>query len=449
MSGSTAGLVLVWAAIWAVLALALAAGEAACREVSRTAAAEAAATGRRRAVAVLALVTQEERTIGALAFGRIFAEFVAVGCLTLVLTGVLGPSWTAVAVLHAIALVLAVIAVRTGVRSVGRAHPMRVLRAGTGLYTGVVRVCGPLVAARPDLGEDEDLQDVVEMVNESDAIEEEDRELIRSVAELGETIAREVMVPRTDMITVARRTPLRKALALFLRSGYSRIPVTGSSPDDLVGVVYLKDVVRRLNADPAAVDLPVVEVARPAIFVPESKPVDDLLRQMQATHSHIAMVVDEYGGIAGLVTIEDALEEIVGELTDEHDRPEPEIEDLGDGSFRVPARLPVDELGELFGLDIDDDVVDTAGGLLAKALGKVPLPGSAGEALGLWLVADRVEGRRKQLATLIVTPVDPGEAETTTNGRPEPRPNGRPEPRPNGRPEPRPARTDFDPKGRP
>ena len=150
------------------------------------------------------------------------------------------------------------------------------------------------------------------------------------------------------------------------------------------------------------------------VFVPESKPVDDLLREMQAGSSHIALVVDEYGGIAGLVTIEDALEEIVGELTDEHDRSGPEVEDLGDGSYRVPSRLPVDELGELFDLDLEDDDVDTVGGLLAKALGKVPLVGATAEVAGLVLTAARVEGRRKQVATLLVrqtgsTPsTDPG-----------------------------------------
>jgi CBS domain containing-hemolysin-like protein len=143
------------------------------------------------------------------------------------------------------------------------------------------------------------------------------------------------------------------------------------------------------------------------VFVPESKPVDELLRELQDGSSHMAMVVDEYGGIAGLVTIEDALEEIVGELTDEHDPTAPVVEDLGGGVFRVPARLGRDELGELFGLEVEDDDVDTAGGLLAKALGKVPLLGSAGDIHGLHLVADRVEGRRRRLATVLVSQVLP------------------------------------------
>jgi CBS domain containing-hemolysin-like protein len=180
-----------------------------------------------------------------------------------------------------------------------------------------------------------------------------------------------------------------------------------------------------LQDGPEADARPVAGVARPAIFVPESKPVDDLLREMQASSSHIAMVVDEYGGIAGLVTIEDALEEIVGELTDEHDRPEPEVEDLGEGVLRVPSRLGVEELGELYGLDLDDDDVDTVGGLLAKSLGKVPLPGSSAVVHGLRLEADRVGGRRKQLATVLVARVAaPDEpAEQPADRRPDPRPD--------------------------
>ncbi|NEB06433.1 CBS domain-containing protein, partial [Streptomyces sp. SID13726] len=250
------------------------------------------------------------------------------------------------------------------------------LLALSGLLTGIVAATRWLtrLAPAPDSAAHErERQDMVDRVNESDVIEEEERELIRSVFELGSTLTREVMVPRTDMVTTSRDTPLRKTLSLFLRSGFSRIPVTGTSADDLVGVAYFKDVVRVLQGGPGTDARPVGDVARAAIFVPESKPVDDLLREMQASSSHIAMVVDEYGGIAGLVTIEDALEEIVGELTDEHDRPEPEVEDLGEGVLRVPARLGVDELGELFGLDLDDDDVDTVGGLLAKTLGKVPL----------------------------------------------------------------------------
>jgi CBS domain containing-hemolysin-like protein len=225
------------------------------------------------------------------------------------------------------------------------------------------------------------------------------------------------MVPRTDMVTSMAATPLPKALALFLRSGFSRVPVVGESVDELLGVAYFKDVVRVLNHSQDGQTRTLGEVMRPATFVPESKAVDDLLREMQGASSHMALVVDEYGGIAGLVTIEDALEEIVGELTDEHDSVAPEIEEIEPGTFRVPARLALDELGELFDLDVDDDEVDTAGGLLAKALGKVPLAGATADITGLHLVADRIEGRRKQLASILVRRSDAGERDTTQERR--------------------------------
>ncbi|MFC8923700.1 hemolysin family protein [Cellulosimicrobium sp. NPDC057127] len=411
MSGGPVALLAALTVVTAVLAAALSAGEAAVLRVSRAAVLEATADDAgvsagarsRRTLALLADPAAAARSIG---FVRVVAEVAAVACLTLLVAAWLDPWWQVLLVALVVSVVVGLVVVRASPRSLGRRHAVRVLlslSAPLAVLVGATRWLTRLAPA-PDAGAHErELRDMVDRVNESQVIEDEERELIRSVFELGSTLAREVMVPRTDMVTTPRDTPLRKVLALFLRSGFSRVPVTGTSADDLVGVAYFKDVVRVLDAAPGDRDRPVGDVARPAIFVPESKPVDDLLREMQASASHIAMVVDEYGGIAGLVTIEDALEEIVGELTDEHDRPEPEVEDLGDGRLRVPARLGVDELGALFDLGLDDDDVDTAGGLLAKALGKVPLPGSSAEVHGLLLEADRVQGRRKQLATLVAS----------------------------------------------
>jgi len=414
VSGEPVALLAALTVLTVVLAAALSAGEAAVLRVTRAAVAEASGDddasipprpSGRRALALLADPAATARSIG---FVGVVAEVAAITCLTLLVAAWLGPWWQVLLVALAVSVVVGLLVVRVSPRSLGRRHAVRVLLGLSGFLTGVVAATRWLtrLAPVPDSGAHlRELQDMVDRVNESKVIEEEERELIRSVFELGSTLTREVMVPRTDMVTTSRETPLRKTLTLFLRSGFSRIPVTGTSADDLVGVAYFKDVVRVLQDGPETDARPVSEVARPAIFVPESKPVDDLLREMQASSSHIAMVVDEYGGIAGLVTIEDALEEIVGELTDEHDRPEPEVEDLGEGVLRVPSRLNVDELGELFGLDLDDDDVDTVGGLLAKALGKVPLPGSSAVAHGLRLEADRVEGRRKQLATVLVARV--------------------------------------------
>ncbi len=392
----TAALLVLVAVALAVSAL-LGLGEGALRRVPRAQGLEAQAAGRPWAARVLRLLEDEAQTLAGLAVTRLFAEILAVTSLTLVLARTGLAAWAVVVLVLALAG-LAGVLVRLGPRRLGRRHPLGALAATSGLLLAV----RPVGAVMPTLETSPELEDIVELVEESEGFEAEEGELVRSVLELGDTITREVMVPRTEMITVDAATPLRKALTLFLRSGFSRVPVVGESADDLQGVLFLKDVVRRLHTQPGSDQLACSQVMRPAVFVPESKPVDDLLREMQASSSHIAMVVDEYGGIAGLVTIEDALEEIVGELTDEHDRREAKVEPLDGGAFRVPARLPLDELGDLFELELDDDDVDTAGGLLAKSLGKVPLAGSSAVVDGLHLEAERVEGRRKQLATLVV-----------------------------------------------
>ena len=231
--------------------------------------------------------------------------------------------------------------------------------------------------------------------------------MIHSVFELGDTISREVMVPRTDVVFIERHKTLRQAMSLALRSGFSRIPVVGEGSDDVLGVAYLKDIIRRTYEYRDAESTETVDsVMRPAVFVPESKPVDELLREMQAQQTHIAIVVDEYGGTAGLVTIEDVLEEIVGEITDEYDVERPLLEDLPDGSVRVSARLHIDELAERFDVDLDDDDVDTVGGLLAKHLGRVPIPGARVQVGGLQLTAEGTQGRRNQLGTVVVRRID-------------------------------------------
>lgn len=380
-----------------VLTALLGLGEGALRRVSRGEVVEAEANGRTWASTALAVLDDEPAALTGLAVARLLAEVLLVASLSLLLAANGLPWW---AVLLAVLLVggLCELLVRVGPRRTGARHPLTALA----LTSTLLLAARPLSRLLPVASPEADVEDIVELVEESEDFEEGEEELVRSVLELGDTLTREVMVPRTQMITVDAETPLRKALSLFLRSGFSRVPVVGESVDDLLGVLYMKDVVRRLHSQPGSDDEPVRSLLRPAVFVPESKPVDDLLREMQRSSSHIAMVVDEYGGIAGLVTIEDALEEIVGELRDEHDRREAQVEDLGGGVFRVPARLPLDELGDLFGVEIEDDDVDSAGGLLAKALGKVPLAGSSATWGPLLLEAERVEGRRKQLATLLV-----------------------------------------------
>jgi len=247
-----------------------------------------------------------------------------------------------------------------------------------------------------------ELRDLVDMAEEALLIESGERQMIHSVFELGDTLVREVMVPRTDMVTMDHDKTLRQAMSLFLRSGFSRIPVLGDGPDDVLGLLYFKDVARRVYGDAKAAKLPVKHHMRPARYTPESKPIDDLLREMQRDQNHFAIVIDEYGGTAGLVTLEDILEEIVGEIDDEYDREAPGVEPLSDGSTRVPATMHVDDLAELFDVTLDEDEVDTVGGLLGKTIGLVPIPGSSGEVAGLSLTAERMAGRRNRIDTVIV-----------------------------------------------
>ena len=220
-----------------------------------------------------------------------------------------------------------------------------------------------------------ELRELVDLAEASAVIESGERKMIHSVFELGDTIAREVMVPRTDVVYIERHKNLRQTMSLFLRSGFSRVPVIGENLDDIVGIAYLKDVVRRDFEQPdVEFTQRVDEVMRPVHWVPESKPVDALLTELQARRQHIAVVVDEYGGTAGLVTIEDVLEEIVGEITDEYDEEEIDVEYLDDGTYRVSSRYPVDDLDELVGIAVHDEDVDSVGGLMAKHLGRVPDP---------------------------------------------------------------------------
>ncbi|HEY5152133.1 MAG TPA: hemolysin family protein, partial [Mycobacterium sp.] len=239
-----------------------------------------------------------------------------------------------------------------------------------------------------------ELREVVDLAQQRGVVADDERRMIQSVFELGDTPAREVMVPRTEMVWIESDKTAGQATSLAVRSGHSRIPVVGENVDDIVGVVYLKDLVQRTYySTNSGRDTSVSDVMRPAVFVPDSKPLDDLLREMQRDRNHMALLVDEYGAIAGLVTIEDVLEEIVGEIADEYDTDEvAPVEELGDNKFRVSARLPIEDVGELYDIEFADDLdVDTVGGLVALELGRVPLPGAEVVSHGLRL---RAEGRR-------------------------------------------------------
>jgi CBS domain containing-hemolysin-like protein len=256
-----------------------------------------------------------------------------------------------------------------------------------------------------------ELREVVDLAQQRGVVADDERRMIQSVFELGDTPAREVMVPRTEMVWIESGKTAGQATSLAVRSGHSRIPVTGENVDDIVGVVYLKDLVgRTYHSDDASRGVKVVDVMRPAVFIPDSKPLDELLREMQRDRIHMALLVDEYGATAGLVTIEDVLEEIVGEIADEYDTDEvAPVEDVGDNTFRVSARLPIEDVGELYGIEFDADLeVDTVGGLLALELGRVPLPGAEVVSHGLRLLAEGGPDQRgrMRIGTVLLSPAE-------------------------------------------
>ncbi|MGB8381560.1 MAG: hemolysin family protein [Dermatophilaceae bacterium] len=412
----------VAALVSTVAAFLLSAAEAAVYRMSRVRAQELSDEGRPGAHALLAVVAEPASHLAVLAFLRVVAEAATSVLITVTVIGLVDSIGKALAISIAVMAVVSFVVVGVSPRTLGRQHYDRVALTSAPLTRGLRRILGPLALALVAVGNavtpgkgyregpfqsEAELRDLLDQATETDVLEDDEREMIDSVFELGDTVAREVMVPRTDMVTISSDKTLGNAMWLFLRTGFSRIPVVGADNDDVLGLLYLKDVVQRVADDPKASALPVDELMRPMHFVPESKPVDDLLRDMQREQNHFAIVVDEYGGTAGLVTIEDILEEIVGEIADEYDREEPGVEPLGDGSFRVPATMDVDDFSELFGLDIDEDEVDTVGGLLAKAIGRVPIVGSTAQVDGLSLTAERMAGRRHRIATVIVRALPP------------------------------------------
>jgi len=357
------------------------------------------------------------RYLSVLLLARIAAEVTATILVTVVLLHWLGGGWRAFAI--AAVVMTAAIYVVTGIvpRSLRHRNAVRVASAAASVLAPVVRLLGPLsrlllpggAGGRGGVppGSEEDLRGLVDLLERRRVIQPAERAMIHSVFELGDTIVREVMVPRTEMVYVERGKTLRQALSLALRSGFSRIPVVGENEDDVVGIAYLKDIVTRSYEHREGESVEKVDsIMRPATFVPESKPIDVLLREMQARQIHLAIVIDEYGGTAGLVTIEDILEEIVGEIADEYDKEQPPVEWLGEGRARVTARLPVEELEELFGVRIDAEDVETVGGLLAQRLGRVPIAGSVATVAGLRLTAESLAGRRNRIETVTVERAD-------------------------------------------
>lgn len=354
-------------------------------------------------------------------FVRLVAQIVAIVLVTVVICNATSVMWERI--LYPVGIMVLVSFIFLGVfpLTLGRQHAESVALAAAGPLSALVTVLGPIPqvliiignALTPGKGfsdgpftSEAELRELVDVAEATDVIEAGERKMIHSVFDLADTIVKEVMVPRTDMVTVEATKTLRQGLSLALRSGFSRIPVVGEDLDDVVGVVYVKDVMRRIYDNPKAQAAETVaSLMRKPTFCPDSKPVDDLLKEMQLTRSHLVIVVDEFGGTAGLATIEDVLEEIVGEIVDEYDEEITPVEDLGNGRYRVSTRLSLDDLGELFGRKIEDEDVDTVFGLMAKELKKVPIPGSTVEWEDVEFVAERALGRRQQVRTILVAKV--------------------------------------------
>lgn len=244
---------------------------------------------------------------------------------------------------------------------------------------------------RPSVSEEE-LLAFAEVAVEAEAIEEEEQALIASIIEFGDTIVREVMVPRLDMVTVEATWRVSDVMEVIILNGFSRIPVIGAGIDDIVGLAYAKDLMR--SERDGTGDEPVGQHVRPARVVPEQQRVSVLLPQMQAEQFHMAVVIDEYGGVAGLVTLEDLIEELVGEIVDEYDVEDPMAEPLPGGAYRVNARMPLDEVNDLLDADLPEGDWDTVGGLLFSWLGHVPTNGESVDIGSHRLTASRVQGRR-------------------------------------------------------
>jgi CBS domain containing-hemolysin-like protein len=437
MSPGDTGL-LVAAAVLVLVAGFFSSVDAALASVSKVRAEELLGEGRGGARRLLMIAEDPPRYLNTALFLRMLCEITAIVMVAEVAFGLFADTLVAVLVTVGTMLVIQFVVIGVGPRTIGRIHSQRVALISSGFVVLFTRILGPLPQLLIVLGNiltpgrgfsegpfssEAELRELVDLAEASQVIESGERQMIHSVFELGDTIVREVMVPRTDVVFIERHKTLRQAMSLALRSGFSRIPVIGENLDDIIGVAYLKDVTKRVFDKHEAETTERIEtVVRPVMYVPDSKPVDQLLREMQAERKHVAVVVDEYGGTAGLVTIEDVLEEIVGEITDEYDQAQVEVERLASGAVRVSSRLLVDDVGEVCGVPIEDDDVDTVGGLMAKHLGRVPIAGSVVEAHGLRFEAEGPAGRRNRIGAVVITPLEqpePDDDEAASPGTPE------------------------------
>nr|WP_052460472.1 hemolysin family protein [Microbacterium gorillae] len=415
----TLGLILIAAAVVLVaIGGLMAALDAALSVTSRADLIEWSHEDGRNSVALGRIGTDPGAHMNAVVFMRILTETGAAVLVTAAFMLMIDNIWWALLLAVVVMTLISFVLVGASPRSVGRQHATRLLRSAAPLVRFSRILLGPLAHGLVVLGDrltpgiargtsfttEDQLLSMLDEAARADLIEEDDRELIHSVFDFTDRFVRAVMVPRTDWVSLDVEQTAREAMDLFLSTGVSRVPVVDG--DDVEGVLYIKDLVRHLYGEHGegepVWDAPAKPIARRAVFVPESMKAETLLQQMKRDAVHVCMVVDEYGDVVGLVTLEDLIEELVGDISDEYDDRAAESVDLGDGRFRVNVRVGLDEVGDLFDMDLEDDEVDTIGGLLAKALGQIPETGAVGHIAGLVITGDQTLGRHRGVSTVIV-----------------------------------------------
>jgi CBS domain containing-hemolysin-like protein len=363
---------------------------------------------------------QPARYLNVILLVRKLCEFTA----TVLLASILLRNYSsaqAMALTVAIMVVLSYVVVGVGPRTLGKQQPHKYARYGIIVAYGLAFLLGPVTkllitvgnAITPGKGfrsgpftSEAELRDLVDQAHERGLVESDEHEMIHSVFELGDTLVRELMVPRTDMVWIEKDKTLRQGLSLALRSGFSRVPVVGTGPDNIIGIVYVKDLAKRaLDHHEAEQTENIEQHMRPATFVPEIKMADELLKEMQRDQIHLAVVVDEYGGTAGIITIEDIIEEIVGEIEDEFDDGEDHFTWLSPDRARANATLHIEDLADELKIEINEsdfEDVDTIGGLMAQKLGRVPIAGSTISLEGWSITSERPLGRRRRISSVLI-----------------------------------------------
>ena len=401
----------------------LAGGESAINSISRIYVEQLAEKKSRRTAIAQKVIADPARYLNVTLFVRKACELTATVIVADGFRNYFASTSSALLAAIALMLILSYVVVGVGPRTLGKQKAGAWIIPASLTSYFLSKTLGPLTAILIAIGNaitpgkgfktgpfanEAELRDLVDQAHERGLVEESEHEMIHSVFELGDTLVRELMVPRTEMVWIEGSKYLRQGLSLALRSGFTRIPVIGESIDNIIGIAYVKDLARRtFDYRESEQSELVSEHLRPATFVPETKTAIELLKEMQRNQIHLAIVVDEYGGTAGLITIEDILEEIVGEIADEYDEEEDiqDLEWLSENKARTSARLHLEDLADALEIEISEEEksdVDTVGGFVAKVLGRVPIPGSAIALHGWNITAERPIGRRHRIATFLI-----------------------------------------------